>query len=115
MSKLKDKIEKKIDVVLKQYMDSPQEVYAPTLKEIKKDFFSNDIKLQENSIARFKSLLLTFRAWEPLDYYFIGEHKDKFVDDFNNVNEWYDFLESLVKDIEEYHDARRNNLDDKRN
>jgi hypothetical protein len=106
-------IELKIDIVLKQYELGNLTVYSPILKEITNNFFSNEQKLQEESLKRFSSLLLNLRAWE--DTYFDiafdngDKYKDRFVDNFNNFSEFYDFLQGLVKDVEEYHQQRLNN------
>ena len=112
MDELKEKIEKKIDIVSRQYkLKGSLKVYMPILKEIENNFFLNEKKLQEISIERFKSLLLSYRAWEDTYSYTFSNQTDKykesFVDDFNNWSEWYSFLKSLIADVEEYHVQRR--------
>ena len=115
MKNLKEKLEKKIDTVIKQYesewdgilYDERQEhPYIEVLKEIEQELFSNDLNLKKKAIKGLESLLLSYRAWE--DGYSDtfsdqgDKYQDKFVDDFKNWDEWYGFLESIVEDAKEY-------------
>jgi len=113
MNKLKEKIQNKIDTIIRQYnLAGNLKVYIPILKEIENDFFFADKPLQEKSIQRLDSLLLTLRVWDSLDDSFCknneqkDKYKDRFVDDFNNFVELYEFMVSLVKDVETYHHQR---------
>jgi len=118
---LKEQIENKIDTVLRQYNSEggwwesrplKEHPYATSLKEIREQLFSNNIKDKQEGLKRLESLLLSLRAWD--DYFHFAfddgdKYKDKFVDDFNNWNEWYTFLESIVSDAKEY--IKQENID----
>ena len=110
---LKQKLEKKIDTVLKQYeynwneeIQRREHPYIIKLKEIEKQLFSKNKDNCINAVKRLDSLLLSLRAWE--DGYYDAfwdtsdKYKDKFVDGFNNWDEWYDFLKSIVEDAKKY-------------
>lgn len=109
---LKEEIQNKIHTVVRQYNmkngwgGTPKTVYIPILNEIEAEFFSDDIEVQKKSIDRMKSLLLSFRAWEPLDMHLSDSFSEEFVDNYKNFNEWYDFLQGLIKDIEDYQEQR---------
>ncbi|WP_295421394.1 hypothetical protein [Sulfurovum sp.] len=89
-------------------------VYTQRMPKIIQDFFSDDLQLQEEGLKGFKGLLL-IRPWENIDDTFRNnneqkdKYKDNFVDDFNNFLEFYNFLEGLVSDVEEYHRQRVEN------
>ncbi len=107
MINLKEKLEKKIKTVFKQYkLQDEENVYIEVLKEIEQELFSNDLNLKKKAIKGLESLLLSYRAWE--DGYSDtfsdqgDKYQDKFVDDFKNWDEWYSFLESIVEDAKEY-------------
>jgi len=107
---LEQQIKNKINTVIRQYeLGVTSTVYIPTLREIEQDFFSDDLSLQEEGLKGLDDLLLTLRAWEN---YFeassdhADKYKDMFVDSFNNFDEWYQFLEDLVADAQEYHKQR---------
>ena len=115
MKRLKEQIENKIDAVLRQYelegekwesRPLQEHPYATTLKEIRDQLFSNNTKDKQEGLKGLESLLLSFRAWEMyLEYYDDqggDEYKDKYVDNFNNWDEWYEFLKSIVSDAKEY-------------
>jgi len=109
-NKLEQQIKNKINTVIRQYeLDGVATVYIPILREIEQEFFSDDLLLQEKGLKGFDSLLLTLRAWE--NYFDAAsdhgdKYKDMFVDSFNNFDEWYQFLEDLVADAQEYHKQR---------
>ena len=118
---LKEQIENKIDTVLRQY-DSEggwwesrplkEHPYSTSLKEIREQLFSNNIKDKQEGLKRLESLLLSLRAWDNYFHYafdYGDKYKDKFIDDFNNWNEWYAFLESIVSDAKEY--LKQENID----
>ena len=137
MNKLKEIILTKSDVIHRQYMlilknieenksvwDESKKrmhsIYAQKMPKIVEIFFSNNLLNQEDGLKAFKGLL-SLRQWDDnIDDTFRpnNENKDKykdiFVDDFNNFSEFYQFLKDLVKDVEEYHDTRINNLGDKK-
>jgi len=107
-NKLEQQIKNKINTVIRQYeLGVTSTVYIPILREIEQEFFSDDLLLQEKGLKNIDELLLTRRAWGIVGEYFTGEeYKDKFVDNFNNFNEWYQFLKDLVADTQEYHKQR---------
>ena len=122
MKLLKKQIENKIDTVLRQYNSEggwwesrplKEHPYATSLKEIREQLFSNNIKDKEEGLKRLESLLLSFRAWEMyLEYYDDqggDKYKDRYVDNFNNWDEWYEFLKSIVFDAKEY--IKQENID----
>lgn len=113
MKNLKEKLEKKIDTVIRQYdkervpeFEYREHPYIPILEEIKQELFSDDLNLKKKAIKRLESLLLSYRAWEDKYGTFFSDqgdkYQDKFVDDFKNWDEWYGFLESIVEDAKEY-------------
>jgi len=118
MKRLKEQIENKIDTVLRQY-DSEggwwesrplkEHPYSTSLKEIREQLFSNNIKDKQEGLKRLESLLLTLRAWEDRYNVFSKDDKNTYVDNFNNFNEWYDFLKSIVSDAKEY--LKQENID----
>ena len=114
MHKLKEKIAKNIDIVLRQYkLENWDEErngthpYYLTLKKLEEEFISNDISKIKKGVKGFESLLLSYRAWEDGYHKYFADrgdkYKDKFIDNFNNWTKWYAFLESLVKDAKEYY------------
>jgi len=98
---LRDTINRKIDMILRQYnISGNKKVYAPTLLEFKEKLFSGDHELEQEALKGMKSLLLTIRAWDGYDY---SKNPDDFIDDFNDFNEWYfGFLADFIKDVERY-------------
>ena len=120
MKNLKEKLEKKINTVIRQYEfewegmiydERKEHPYIAKLLEIRKELFSTDINLMQKAIKGLKSLLLSYRAWEDGYYYTFSDqgdkYQDKFVDDFKNWGEWYEFLESIVADAEEYYNQQK--------
>ncbi len=128
MNELKDMILTKADVIHRQYMSilknieenksvwdenkkRMQSVYAKKIPRIIEMFFSNNLLNQENGLKAFKGLL-SLRQWDDIDDTLSknNENKDKFkhrfIDDFNNFQEFYQVIKSLVKDAEEYHRRR---------
>jgi hypothetical protein len=111
----RESIEEKIDVLIRQLKKCGGEVYIDWIKKLQNDIFSNDDKVREITLKQVtsRSNFLNIRVWDDLG---IGPgvenplyptyYKDSFVDDFNNFSEFYEFLEGLVKDIEEYHKIR---------
>ena len=107
MKNLKEKLEKKIDTVFRQYkLQDTENVYIEVLQEIEQELFSDDLNLKKKAVKGLESLLLSYRAWE--DGYSDtfsdqgDKYQDKFVDDFKNWDEWYRFLESIVEDAKRY-------------
>lgn len=112
MQNLEKKIKNNLNLIKQQYLlKGNLKVYISTLEEIEKKFFSNNLISQQEALEGFKSLLLSYRAWEDAysDYFSDtgDKYKDKFVDGFNNWDEWYSFLENLVKDVEEYYKDKK--------
>ena len=98
--KLKEQISHKIDMVLRQYnISGSKKVYAPILLELKEKLFSGNKELEEEALKGMKSLLLTIRAWDGYDY---SKNPDDFIDDFNDFEEFYVFLEGFIQDVEIY-------------
>lgn len=118
MKQLKKQLEKKLNTVIRQYklnwnveIQLREHPYIEVLEEIEQELFSTDINLMQKAIKGLKSLLLSYRAWE--DGYSDtfsdqgDKYQDKFVDDFKNWDEWYEFLESIVADAEEYYNQQK--------
>jgi hypothetical protein len=124
----KNNILRKSDIVRRQYLltwkeiennkhiwnetkESLKHYYTERIPQIIEEFFSNNKELQEEGLKGYRGLLL-LRPWDNIDDTFKknnekkDKYKDSFVDDFNNFSEFYEFLEDLVKDIEEYHKMR---------
>ena len=97
---LRESIIRKIDMILRQYnISGNMKVYAPILLELKEKLFSGDHELEQEALKGMKSLLLTIRAWDGYDY---SKNPDDFIDDFNDFEELYSFLEDFIKDVERY-------------
>lgn len=123
MKTLKEAIEDKINVVVQQYeksWDSKRYGLHPSvalLRDREKKFFSDNRSMQEEGIKRFRGLL-SFRQWDDIDDTLSknnenkDKYKDRYVDDFNNFSEFYQFLKSLVEDVEAYHSVRTKSMDD---
>lgn len=116
MKQLKEQLEKKLNTVIRQYklnwnveIQLREHPYIEVLEEIEQELFSTDVNLKQKAIKGLKSLLLSYRAWE--DGYSDtfsdqgDKYQNKFVDDFKNWGEWYDFLESIIVDAEEYYNV----------
>jgi len=117
MENLKNKIEKGISTVIRQYelegdiwngmYHNNIHPYIPKLKKIREQLFSNDEEIMKQGLRGLENLLLSYRAWEDgYSSYFSDKddtYKDKFVDNFNNWDEWYNFMESIVEDAKEYY------------
>ena len=117
MNNLENKIKNAVNVVKRQYLLSDMNVYISGLEELEEEFFSDDENLKNEAAKHFKDLL-SLRQWDDIDDTLSqnNENKDKFkhrfIDDFNNFQEFYQVIENLVKDVEEYHDARLKNVVD---
>ena len=99
LKELKEQINHKIDMVLRQYDISGGKVYAPILLDFKEKLFSGSKELEKEALKGMKSLL-SLRAWDGYDY---STNPDDFIDDFQNFDEWYfGFLEGFIKDVERY-------------
>ena len=107
-STLKQLLNHKFKMVIRQYeRGGSTKVYIPILQELEQGFFSDDLLLQEKGFKGLKNLLLTRRAWGVLGEYLEGmEHKDEFIDDFNNFVEWDCFLDGFIEDAVMYHTNR---------
>ena len=127
MNTLKETIEDKTNVVIRQNEMRWDEkrrglnILVQSVQQMEEELFSYDEVLQTKGLHGYRGLLL-LRPWDDIDDNSFGiinknkdTFKDKYVDDFNNFSEFYEFLKGLVNDVEEYHDARINNLDDKEN
>lgn len=118
MNTLKENIKYKTNIVIRQNEMRWDEkrrglnILVQSVQEIEEEFFSDDEVLQKKGLQGYQGLLL-LRPWEDIeDIPYRGDkNKYRFVDNFNNFSEFYQFLKSLVKDAEEYHHARMNNLD----
>ena len=112
MKLLKEQIGNKIDTVARQYklewdesIQRREHPYIDRLQKIKDLLFSKDSDQQQNGLKELESLLLSLHAWDGYFHFSFDQgdkYKDKFVDNFNNWNEWYTFLERIVSDTKEY-------------
>lgn len=107
----KIKLEKSLDKITKQYQKSKVNVYIPKHEENIRNFFSTDVELQKKGLKGIQQLL-NIRLWdEVLSLTNMGSnypnyYRDIFIDDFNNFDEWYTFLEKIVKEVEIYQNER---------
>ncbi len=98
--KLKEQISHKINMVLRQYnLIGGYDPYSPKLLKLKEKLFSGNKELEKEALKGMKSLLLTIRAWDGYDY---SKNPDDFIDDFNDFEEFYVFLEGFIQDVEIY-------------
>lgn len=112
----KKEIIDKSDILIRQYKKMGWDESIVYEKKNIMDFFSNDINLQEGALKAMKGSLNP-RVWESVGFTshnpnYPMYYKDEFVDEFNNFSDFYGFLMQLVKDTEEYHNARINHLDE---
>ena len=109
MENLKNRIEKGLDTVIRQFeLMVSFKVYIPKIKELENELFSNDKVKSKNGLKGIESLLSINRAWmEVISVDVLSDkgntYKDKFVDNFNNWDEWYNFMENIVEDAKKYY------------
>lgn len=100
---LKNKIQDKLKVVYRQYeFEEENHPYTTGLKECEKELFSNDSSLYSEARRQIEGLICNSRAWDHLDSGPYEDRSDEFIDNYKNLDEFFEFTETILDDIDEY-------------
>lgn len=100
----KEIIQKKLETVYRQLeFNSSYHCYIPKLKNRENELFSNDVSLYNEARRQIAGLIHYYRTWDSLDNLRPDEDpSNDFVDDFKNLDEFFDFTQTILDDIDEY-------------